>query len=502
MIQNTIAENQLLGALYNNPELFDKQQSAQLKPNDFTNPLRQLIFKTLENMFDSGYNKITISKLETYLHSYPNSFEMYMHENQGRKYLEKLELTGDKDNYNYAIDLVKKYTLLRNLKSAGLNVDKYYNEAEIDQNKIEKQNLWVNKHSLSQISNILMTDVESAINDTVSSFGESYNVGEGIRDLVNKMQTIPDYGAPMPIKVLNEALRGMRLGTLYIYSAATGGGKSRTLISVAASKAIGTRYDWNKKEWIKTAEPEPVTYIGTELQLEELQSVVLAFVSGISQDKIMKNKLNYEEAEILSQSIDIIEKSQLRLEIEPQYTLGKLEKIIKQYTREGCKYFFFDYIVATIELMEELKERAGMNLREDQILHMVSTSLKNLCTTYNIFIFSSTQLTSDSYDGELGVQSVRGSRALVDRADALIIGSRIRPVDKAKVEKMANEGGYEMPNYQLKIVKSRGTEMAAYTFYGQYNLGNMEYHNCFTVDPIGELVQTKEVDIIEKRSAF
>lgn len=503
MIQDKIAENQLLGALYTSPELFDNQKIEQLKPVDFTSPLRQLIFKVLENMYDSGFQNFSIGKVETYLSKFPNSFEQYTKKTEdgnfiGRKYLEKLDETGTKDNFDYSFDKVKKFTLLRNLKDSGLDITQYYNENETNPDYIEKQNKWLEKNNLQQISNIILSDVESAISDTVSTFNESYDASYNIEKVVNDLQKVPDYGAPMPIPILNEALRGMRLGTFYIYSAGTGMGKSRTLISFAATRAIGMQYDWTNKEWHKICEPEKVVYIGTELQLEELQAILVSFVSGISQDKIMKNKLDYEEKQILQEAIKYIEKGKLKLEIVPEYTLGQLERIIKQNSREGCNYFFFDYIVATIELMEELKNRAGMNLREDQILHMVSTSLKNMCTLYNVFIFSATQLTSDAYDGELGVQSVRGSRAIVDRADALLIGSRIRPVDKKNVEKIVSEGQFYMPNYQLKIVKSRGTEQAGYTYFGQYDLGNMTYKNCFTLDSIGNVIETRETEIREK----
>lgn len=499
MIQNKIVENQLLGALYNCPILFDNQKVSYLKPEDFTSKLRQLIFKTLQNMYDGGFQNFSLSKIQTYLNKFPNSFELFQKDNIGEKYVQKLEETGSKDNFEYAIDLVKKMTLLRNLQNSGLNISQYYDENTVDNFQIEKQNKWLENNSLQQIANTIVSDVEAAVAETVSSFNESYDASHNIKDMLHNLKTIPDYGSTLPIGVLNNALRGMRLGKFYIYSAGTGMGKSRTLISFAATKAIGMQYDWDKKEWHKYCDPEKVVYIGTELQLDELQAILISFVSGISQEKIMRNSLDYEEQQILEEAIQYIEQGKLKLEIVPEYTLGQLEKIIKQNSREGCNYFFFDYIVATIELMEELKQRAGMNLREDQILHMVSTSLKNMCTLYNVFIFSATQLTSDSYDGELGVQSVRGSRAIVDRADALIIGSKIRPVDKKNVEKITNEGGFLAPNYQLKIVKSRGTEQAGYTYYGQYNLGNMTYKNCFTLNSIGDLTETIETEIIEQK---
>lgn len=226
MINNNAAENQLLGALYVEPELFNKKEMGQLKPDDFSSQLKKVIFQTLENMFYSEMGHFSIQKIETYLSEYPNSFEIYMKDKdgvpQGRWYLEKLSQTGDKDNFSNAFDTVKKFTLLRNLSTAGLDITRYYNINEVNPTIIEKQNKWLKEHTLQQISEIILSDVEGAVLDTSSTFNESYDAGFEIDNLIQTLQTIPDFGAPMPIHVLNEALRGMRLGKFYIYSAGTG----------------------------------------------------------------------------------------------------------------------------------------------------------------------------------------------------------------------------------------------------------------------------------------
>ena len=56
----------------------------------------------------------------------------------------------------------------------------------------------------------------------------------------------------------------------------------------------------------------------------------------------------------------------------------------------------------------------GMKLREDQILFMLSTSLKNLATNLHVFIESGTQVNGDYLEGELTQNLLRGAKSIAD----------------------------------------------------------------------------------------
>lgn len=46
-----------------------------------------------------------------------------------------------------------------------------------------------------------------------------------------------------------------------------------------------------------------------------------------------------------------------------------------------------------MKILEEITKRSGgVRLREDNILFMLSVTLKDLCNKYDVFILSSTQL--------------------------------------------------------------------------------------------------------------
>ena len=50
-----------------------------------------------------------------------------------------------------------------------------------------------------------------------------------------------------------------------------------------------------------------------------------------------------------------------------------------------------DYIHTSLKILEEITRRSGgIRLREDNVLFMLSTRLKDLCNKYGIFIMSAT----------------------------------------------------------------------------------------------------------------
>lgn len=69
-----------------------------------------------------------------------------------------------------------------------------------------------------------------------------------------------------------------------------------------------------------------------------------------------------------------------------------------------------------MKILEEITKRSGgVRLREDNILFMLSTRLKDLCNKYGIFIMSGTQLSGDWRANETPDQSLlRGAKSIAD----------------------------------------------------------------------------------------
>ena len=67
-----------------------------------------------------------------------------------------------------------------------------------------------------------------------------------------------------------------------------------------------------------------------------------------------------------------------------------MQEIVRAIRNNGINV---DYIHTSMKILEEITRRSGgIKLREDNILFMLSTRLKDLCNQYGVFIMSSTQL--------------------------------------------------------------------------------------------------------------
>lgn len=64
-----------------------------------------------------------------------------------------------------------------------------------------------------------------------------------------------------------------------------------------------------------------------------------------------------------------------------------------------------------MKILEEITRRSGgVKLREDNILFMLSTKLKDLCNIYGIFMITATQLNSQYVDSETPDQNLLRGR--------------------------------------------------------------------------------------------
>ena len=99
-----------------------------------------------------------------------------------------------------------------------------------------------------------------------------------------------------------------------------------------------------------------------------------------------------EEGERIREAARILKNSPLYIEELPDFSLKDIEDTIKKNIRDhDVKYIFHDYIHTSMKILEEITKRSGgVKLREDNILFMLSTRLKDICNQYGVFIMSAT----------------------------------------------------------------------------------------------------------------
>lgn len=451
---DTPATVQVLGCIINNLDLLNDSR-YELFDDDFPKGFHRTLFSALSNLAALGTEHITLQTLEDYLSDKPQSYAEYK-AGDGPRFVKSCMASADFQNFDYYYNRIKKLTLMQAYWDAGLDVSGLYNPDELDISKREQQNKYFDSLSLTDIADAvetLMLKIRSEYVDHTTD--ESMSASAGIDELFDSLGKDPDVGQPMYGSMINTITRGMRLGKFYLRSAATGVGKTRTMVADFCN--CGCNKIWKDGEWIDNGLAFPSFFLSTELELDELQTMMVAFLADINEENILNNTLSFEEKERIKVAIEIIKESPLYIEVIPDFSLKDIENAIKRSIRiYSTQYFFIDYIHTSMKILEEITKRSGgVRLREDNILFLLSVKLKEIATEYNVFILSSTQLNQDWKSADIPDQNLlRGAKSIADKIDTGMLLLDVTEEDKEKLQSVISNG-MGMPNVKMSIYKNR-----------------------------------------------
>ena len=120
-----------------------------------------------------------------------------------------------------------------------------------------------------------------------------------------------------------------------------------------------------------------VLVLTTELEKDEVQTIILSNVTGINEEKILYGTYTPEESDRITEAIEMMEQnSNLFIESLPDPSITAIKSIIKKHASiTGVEYVFYDYIFSSPNLLSEFKDA---RIREDVSLMMLSTALKDI----------------------------------------------------------------------------------------------------------------------------
>ena len=352
---------QVIGCVYNTPSLLDYTDKYSIVEHDFPNEFHKVVFGAIYKIYELGAQKITIENILDFLSTRPTAESVFKKGN-GEEWLLKASESAISTAFDYYYNRLKKFSLLRAYaEELKLDVRDIYDPNNIiDIKKKELQEAWLDNASLSDIANKIDAKIDSIKMDYISnSDGEARQAGEGIEDLKERLKQYPEAGVPLYGKYINTITRGARLKKFYLRSAPTGVGKTRSLIADACYIGCNQMYEIGKG-WVFTGPAEPVVYITTEQDLEEIQTMMLAFLSNVNEEKILQGQYDGDEEIRVDKAIDIILNSSIYIEVLPDFSLQDVEDRIKRNIRDhDVLYVFFDYIHSSLKILEEITRRAG-----------------------------------------------------------------------------------------------------------------------------------------------
>ena len=449
----------LFGCYCLNPRyVLDEKYSTNT--NDYPENFHKMIWGAIVNIAKKGnVEKITPIDIENEISQFDTAISLWKN-NDGWGYIESaIEMSSDKImNVGKYYDDVRKYSIIRNaVESLKMDISFLYDEN--DDEKLEAFNKLTSMDVLNEINNKFM-DFKSMWKNM---FGDNYSfkAGDGITDRLREHKEQQNvYGYPFQSGYLTTVYRGMRPKKYILRSSVSGGGKSRSSLADGCNMVSDRIYDWSKKEWISTGDSQPVLFISTELEKDEIQDIILAHVSGIEQDRIETwDDITPEEEKILE---------------------------------ESAKY---------IETYEYYYNKTHTRLRTDQILFLFSAALKSVCNKFGIYLGSATQL-NDNYkeDNNKDAGALKGSKAIIEKADGGILALPVTHKDLKKLKPiLESDGSFGklVPNMSYYIFKNRGGKWKTIIIWTKLNMGTMREVDCFVTDYNYELITDIEQTLID-----
>lgn len=460
----------ILGCLMKNTLLF--LEYPGLTERDFDSRISVILFATIKRMYENGKTSITPYELDQEIQNWEACAEQYKNAKGIEQVMDCYDYSNLSD-YEYCYNRVRKLTLLRRLKREHYDISAFYKD---DYDTYREEEEAVKRLDKATIEDIL-TGVEGKFNKIRNEFltghAGSGLAADGVDELLLRLETSPAYGPSLEGDIFSMAARGAREGCYYLKSASTSAGKSRTSIFDACKMAYPVYYNWLENDALdepprlyynrESLNGHKVLFIVTEMDKEELQTIILAYLSKVNEDHILKHDYALGERERVQVAAEIMNQyaGNFYIETISDPNLVNIEATIKRYaTIEGIKYCWFDYIHTTGGIMSQF---AGSGLREDVALMMLSNQLKQVAKDYKIFVFSATQVNASGMedDGKFKTESsIRGSKAVADKADVGYVMVKINKDMKGDLYNQLKKKGVVMsqilePTHVLDVYKMR-----------------------------------------------
>lgn len=481
---------QIFGCIMQQPDLLSEVENYSLIPSDFESSFEKYIFMSLANLHKDGAAAISVIDIDTYLAEKPHIHEIFSKYN-GIEYLQDAIEMADVANFQYYYNKLKKYNAIKDLQELGYNTNLIYPDGDMLSDADYKKREEFDNLSVADIFGKIKADISDAESKYGCSAAKTVKATDNIRELIERLQTSPEVGAPCQGDIFNTITRGARKGKFYLMSALSGGSKTRTMVGNGCYIAYPIRYDSRLQQWVNTGSCEKVLYVGTEQVYEEIQTMILAYLTDINEEIILNGEYTEQQAELIDKAIKIMEAYSDNFIISqlPEPNLAQVKTHLRKYClREGCEYVFYDYIFATPSLLNEFRDLA---IRQDVALRMLSTLLKDLAVELDVFIMSATQITGTVEFKQGYIRNymlLRDSKSIPDKADFAAIKAKVLPEELNLLEGVCKEIGV-YPNQVTDVYKMRRGRFVDVRIWSLADLGTLRSRDLFITDANMSIVQ-------------
>lgn len=493
----------LLGYIMQDPAIL-RNTKFLLTLNDFTKQVHKIVFGAMSNLAADGASQIHAQDVDLYIAQYKQQYETY-NKNDGLKFLnnlEQLKLSDDEAQFATRYKRVKKFTVLREMEAVGIDTTTLYNP-NVDYLKLKDEDQKLDEMSLDEIVDKVRLKLARIEKNNINKDEEYFQpAAQGLRELVANLRETPDIGAGLEGDLFNSIVRGARHGKFYLMSAPQSHGKTRMMIGNACRLSM-PRIE--KGKVVINAPLQKVLYIATEQLPDEIQTMMLAYVSGVPEDKILYGiGITAEEEKLIEQAEDIIEKysNNFYIDMMSSPTIPQMRsRILEQVLDKKLDAVFYDYIF----IPSDDGDSAKRNFRTDQMLMLMGSALKDLAATYDIFLFSGTQVSGQWEGAKARNQNlIRDAKSLADKPDIGFIACQVCDEEYDKAQTLFTSQGLKRPNLVLDLYKNRRGKTTNVKIWRYFDYGTCrstdllvttQSYNLIDTIPVIEYKQTKTLEL-------
>ena len=480
---------QVFGSLMKHPQYLSESDKYSLTPDDFQLRFDKYVFIAIDSLYRGGAQRIQPIDVENYLQS-DGAAAVLFKQNNGIEYLQDADYLCEEKNFPFYYNRLKKVNLLNSLQKQGIDTSEFYiedltNPKALDVNR-EFEDLTIDD-ILDAVKRKVLGIEHNFIQNDVTQTASAYT---DIQDIIDNAASYSDVGVPVQGEILNEVLSGARKGALIIRSAGSGTGKTRQAVGDACLIAYPMRYESQIGEWVQRGSGKKVLFIATEQTMQEIQKMILAYLTGFNESKFRYGNFSKEEERIIKQALWVMKEYEDNFYIVqmPSPRIDLVKNLVReQVLLHDIEYVFYDYIFICPSLLTEFH---GVALRNDEILLMFSTALKELAVELDVCMFTSTQVNANA-DSNVNIRnesSIAGSRAIINKAD---IGMVMARPTKEEIDFFSG-GGQAVPNVVTDIYKVRSGEWSQVRIWSYVDLGNLRKEDLYMTDNRMEIIHDYE----------
>ncbi|HBJ1650884.1 TPA: hypothetical protein LA460_000103 [Clostridium botulinum] len=476
-LTNIPNETLCVGSFYKNPDLYVEFGRVIKSNYDFVDEVTKFFYDNFEIIYKTFSQTIDENKLNTFMSQDKERMKLYRKYGGYKTISRWMELVNLDDVKNY-MEIIKKYSLLREYDNRGYNVDKIMAHKKF--NLLKANDIYkIIRSGADKVSTEILSD-----EDTISM--NNNNVS-----FIKKWMLKPQMGLELPFQILNEMFRGLRFGKMFALAFLSNEGKTRLAVLLASYIAFCK----HEKVYFMANETDEddiraclLTTVINNKYFKEIHGVNIGkvereIVLGIYKDdngnvlerkynenteefletedeylnRVHKNSTAYRNVLKVAEWLDSQEGTTIFFERLQDYSDSNLEfKIRKMALSRGVKYFIYDTL-------------KGFKDEQWSVLKQTTTMLSDLMGELKTCLWADIQLTDDSVYTDIfsfSSNNIANAKQLKHVLDHLILGKRLIKEEYHKYKVVPNKGSVwgnvdyidldlNKTYYALKIDKNR-----------------------------------------------